>query len=362
MQVDNCYITPDQNAPKDPRTDFVSRYGAMSEALLEVGIPGIAICQWGTPYSTPDGLEGPSQWTPPLANSYRVSDDIARGWPNVMRIMNQGIHVNLKNLSGPGRWSDMDMLEVGNPGMSIDEQASHFAIWAMFKSTLMVSTAIGSVSDAARDILQNKDLIAINQDPAGLPVMLVQRFTGDHDVFAGELENGDRAVLILDQSNGTRTLSVDFSLLGMRSATVKDLWSGEVSVNATSFSKLVNAHGSLPLRLSNIELMPDEESNIIWVEAQSGSLEDGADVQDCSGCSSSKKVGSIYSDRGSLTLSNISVSNETQDVIFDYINCEIGYLADQGPNVRKAAISVNGGTAQVIEFPLTGKFVALQAS
>ena len=277
-----------------------------------------------------------------------------------MRIMNQGIHVNSKNLSGPGRWSDMDMLEVGNAGMSIDEQASHFAIWSMFKSTLMVSTHISTVSFAARNILLNEDLISINQDPAGLPVELVQRFTGDRDVFAGELENGDRAVLILDQSNSTRTLSVDFVSLGIASATVKDLWSGQANESLTSFSQQVNPNGSLPLRLSDIKLLPKKQANITWIQAESGTLEDGADVQDCSGCSGLKKVGSIYSDRGSLTLSGITVSNATQDVVFDYINCEIGYLADQGPNIRKAAISVNGGVAQVVEFPLTGKFVSSQ--
>jgi alpha-galactosidase len=273
-----------------------------------------------------------------------------------MRIMNQGIHVNLKNLSGPGRWSDMDMLEVGNPGMTIDEQASHFAIWSMFKSTLLVSTHISTVSRAARDILLNKDLIAVNQDPAGLPVELVQRFTGDRDVFAGGLKNGDRAVLILDQSNRTRTLSIDFALLGIASATVKDLWSGKTSKSLTSYSKQVNPHGSLPLRLSNIKLLPKKApANITWIQAESGLVADGANVQDCSGCSSSKKAGSIYSDRGSLTLSGIKVGKATQDVLFDYINCEIGYLSDQRPNVRKAAISVNGGAAQVVEFPLTGK-------
>ena len=60
--------------------------------------------------------------------------------------MNQGIHVNSKNLSGPGHWSDMDMMEVGNPGMTVTEQASHFAIWAMFKSTLMISTSVPDVN------------------------------------------------------------------------------------------------------------------------------------------------------------------------------------------------------------------------
>lgn len=355
LQIDNCYITPDQNAPKDPRTDFPSRYQAISDALQDVGIKGIAICQWGTPYSSPTGLEGPSAWTPPISNSYRVSDDIAQGWPNVMRIMNQAIHVNSKNLSGPGHWSDMDMLEVGNPGMTLDEQASHFAIWAMFKSTLMVSTAIPSISDEAMKVLQNEDLIAINQDDAGLPVTLVQRYTDDHDIFTGDLANGDVAVLLLDQSNTTRTLTLNLSDLGISSATVKDLWSGNSGTNATSYTQQVNAHGSLPLRLSNIERLPESNGSVTWIEAESGELQDGASAQDCSGCSSSQKVGSIYNTTGSLTLSGVKATSGSQDILVDYINCEIGYLADQKPNVRAASFKINGGEAQNVTFPLTGE-------
>lgn len=272
-----------------------------------------------------------------------------------MRIMNQAIHVNSKNLSGPGRWSDMDMLEVGNPGMTIDEQASHFAIWAMFKSTLMVSTSIPSISEETKRILQNKDLIAINQDDAVLPVTLVQRYTDDHDVFTGDLANGDLAVLLLDQSNETRTLALDLSELGIASATVKNLWSGNSSTNVSSYTQQVNAHGSLPLRLSNIERLPETNNTVTWIEAESGELQDGADVQDCSGCSSSQKVGSVFNTTGSLTLSGIKATSETQDILVDYINCEIGYLADQRPNVRAASFSVNGGEAQNVTFPLTGK-------
>lgn len=46
MKVDNCYITPDQNAPKDPRTDFPERFGNWSKAQLNVGIKGMLVCQW----------------------------------------------------------------------------------------------------------------------------------------------------------------------------------------------------------------------------------------------------------------------------------------------------------------------------
>jgi alpha-galactosidase len=273
-----------------------------------------------------------------------------------MRIMNQGIHVNSKNLSGPGHWSDLDMMEVGNPGMTVTEQASHFAIWAMFKSTLMISTSIPNANSDTVTILQNKDLIAINQDKAGLPVTLVQRFTNDRDVYAGGLANGDQAVLLLDLSNTTRTLSLEFADIGIASATVKNLWTGDIEANVTSYCEEVNAHGSTPLRLSNIRHKHITPSQITWIEAESGSVQNGASAQNCSGCSNTSKVGYLEADKGSLILSGIRATKETQDVLFDYINCEIGYAFESiGPNARAASIRVNGVAPQNVSFPLTGE-------
>nr|POE92400.1 putative alpha-galactosidase d [Quercus suber] len=355
MKVDNCYIDGSaNNAPKDARSDFPSRYQAFQNALANVGIKGMLVCQWGVPYSSSTGLQGPAVWTPPLATSLRVSDDIAQGWANVMRIMNEAIPVNLNGQNGPGHFSDMDLLEVGNPGMTADEQASHFAIWAMFKSALMISTSVSSMTTATANIFGNKGLIAINQDSAGQPVKLVQRYTNDYDVFAGNLANGDQAVLLLDQSNTARTLTIDLSKLGISSATVTNLWTGRQTANAATYSANVKAHGSLPLRLSSINFESFVAPQLTYIEAESGTLSGGAVTQSCSGCSGSKNVGYLGNDGGALMLADIRTSQAAQDVRFDYTNCEIGYLGDQGPNVRGASISVNGGPGQSVLFPLTG--------
>ncbi|EME41391.1 glycoside hydrolase family 27 protein [Dothistroma septosporum NZE10] len=355
MKVDNCYVEGSaDNAPKDPRTDFPSRFGNWSKAQQDVGIRGMLICQWGTPYSSPTELEGPAEWTPPISNSFRVSDDIAQGWSNVMRILNEAINVNFRGLNGPGHIADMDLLEVGNAGMTDAEQASHFAVWAMFKSALMISTAIPSMSARTAQILSNRDLIAINQDSLGRPVVLVQRFTNDRDVYAGPLANGDRAVLLLDQSNTARSLSIDFSTLGIDIATAKNLWTGNTTTNVKSYSAQVSAHGSVPIRLSQIKTLSTTVPSLKWIEAESGAVAGGAKVQSCSGCSGSKKAGQIGNSSGSLTLSGIKTSQATQDVRFDYLNCEIGYLGGTNSNARGASVSINGGPGQSVLFPITG--------
>jgi alpha-galactosidase len=355
---DNCYAdgpNASQNAPKNARTDFPSRFGVMWKELQRVGIPGMLICQWGVPYTSSSGAQGPAQWTKGISTSFRLSDDIVTGWTNVYRIYNQAIHIMRSGLIGPGHIADADLLEVGNSGMTFDEQATHFASWAMLKSALMISTDVAALSNDLVSVLQNKDLIAINQDAAVKPIQLVQRWTSDHDLWAGDLSGGDVAVLLVDLSNKAQTLNLNLTDLGIASATIKDLWTGQITSGATSFSKSVAAHGSAPLRLSNVKWSTSSGPTYTYISASTGSLALGATTQSCSGCSSSTKVGNLGgAGNAAVTLSNIRTSQASQSVIFDYINCEVGFSFGIATNERLASISVNGGAPVTVSFPLSG--------
>lgn len=329
----------------------------MWKELQRVGIPGMLICQWGTPQKASSGLEGPNSWTGGISTSFRLSDDIVSGWASVSRIYNQALHIAKSGLIGPGHIADADLLEVGNSGMTFDEQSTHFAIWAFLKSALMVSTDVTALSTQTLAVLQNKDIIAINQDSAVKPVQLVQRWTNDRDVLAGDLANGDLAVLVVDTSNAQRTLTLNLATLNITSATVKDLWAGTSTQSTGSFSKQVNAHGSLALRLSNI-VRSTTSPKYNYIAVSTGSLASGANIQSCSGCTSTNKVGNLGgSGNGKVTLSNIRTSSATQTVKFDYIDCEVGFtFSNNGmdTNTRSASISVNGGAAVTVSFPLSG--------
>ncbi|UKZ95943.1 uncharacterized protein TrAFT101_010750 [Trichoderma asperellum] len=357
IKYDNCYAdgpAQNQNAPKSPRTDFTQRFTKMWNELQRVGIPGMLVCQWGTPFSTSSGLQGPAQWTEGISTSFRLSDDIAMGWDNIYRIYNQAIYIAKSGYIGPGHIADADLLEVGNEGMTFDEQGTHFASWAMFKSALMISTDITKLSKDTIAILLNRDLIDINQDAAVKPVELVQRWTGDRDLWAGDLANGDLAVLMVDLSNVRRTLSLNLTALEVVSATIKDLWTGIVMDDVAAFSKQVNGHGSLALRLSNIQRVSSPALNYTYITVATGSVSSGANIQPCTGCSSSSKVGNLGGNsNGRVVLSNIYTSQTTQNVKFDYINADVGYLSG-GNNERLASISVNNGPQQIVSFPLSG--------
>ena len=70
----------------------------------------------------------------------------------------------------------MDMLVVGmygkgNVGLSgcNDVQyRTHYSIWALFGSPLMIGCDIRNMNEETKKILENKELIAINQDPEAL--------------------------------------------------------------------------------------------------------------------------------------------------------------------------------------------------
>ena len=56
-------------------------------------------------------------------------------------------------------------LEVGNGNLTTEECRSHFALWAIMKSPLLIGTDLTNLSQTNIDILQNKYILAFNQDP-----------------------------------------------------------------------------------------------------------------------------------------------------------------------------------------------------
>ena len=66
---------------------------------------------------------------------------------------------------GPiGAIEDPDMLLVGGFGLSVSEAQSQFALWSLFAAPLFMSNDLRDISQEARDILQNREVIAVNQE------------------------------------------------------------------------------------------------------------------------------------------------------------------------------------------------------
>ncbi|KAF5352733.1 hypothetical protein D9756_005871 [Leucocoprinus leucothites] len=101
-------------------------------------------------------------WGPPIANSWRIYDDIQPNWGRITAILNNASFIgDFSNFWGH---NDLDMLENGNGELTLAEQRSHFTAWALTKSPLLIGTDISSLSQDSIDILLNPEIIAINQD------------------------------------------------------------------------------------------------------------------------------------------------------------------------------------------------------
>ena len=68
------------------------------------------------------------------------------------------------NLTGPGHYSDMDMLQIGNIDhghtLTIAESRSQLAIWAVLGSPLILGNDPRNMTDDIKELLTNTELIA----------------------------------------------------------------------------------------------------------------------------------------------------------------------------------------------------------
>ena len=151
LKYDNCN---NQNRPA------VERYKAMGDALKATGRPIVfSLCEWGQNTSWEWGKSvGGDLW--------RTTGDIRDQWASVVRLLD--LQVGLEKYSGPNAWNDPDMLEVGNGRMTYDEYVAHFSLWALMNAPLIAGNDLRSMSDSTKMILENKEVIAVDQDWGGV--------------------------------------------------------------------------------------------------------------------------------------------------------------------------------------------------
>lgn len=126
---------------------------------------------------------------------------------SVMNILNK--QTGYPDRSRTGTWADMDMLEIGNGGMSDTEYILHMTMWAAAKSPLVMGTDIRVLSPQSLSIYLNPAILAISQDPTGSSVVRRWRYytapdangQGELSMWSGSLAEGDYLVILLNAGN-----------------------------------------------------------------------------------------------------------------------------------------------------------------
>jgi alpha-galactosidase len=208
IKVDWCNTTG-----LDPQT----QYTLIRNALVNTGRPIVlSLSEWG--------INSPWIWGPSVANLWRTTGDISDNWSSMLS--NLDANAVGASSAGPGGWNDPDMLEVGNGGMTTAQDQAEFSMWAIEAAPLITGNDLTSMSAATASILTNAEVIAVDQDPAGVQGVKVADNGSGLQVWAKRLQGSNTyAVALLNRNSSAANITVNWSSLGISgSASVRDLW------------------------------------------------------------------------------------------------------------------------------------------
>ncbi|MBV8832405.1 MAG: glycoside hydrolase family 27 protein [Acidobacteriaceae bacterium] len=233
-----------RNIYKDDEMHAV--YQKMGDALASSGRPIVySLCQYGRA----------DVWTWGSAvggNLWRTTGDIRDSWDSMSKIgFSQS---DLARYAGPGHWNDPDMLEVGNGGMTVTEYKTHMSLWSLLAAPLLAGNDLAHMEPEILQILLNREVIAVDQDPAGKQARRASK-SGDSEVWVKELTDGSSAVGLFNRGNTEAFIAFKWTDLGLNGAPehVRDLWlHRDLQVSGPEYSVSVAAHGVILLKVSNV--------------------------------------------------------------------------------------------------------------
>lgn len=179
--------------------------------------------------------------------------------------------------------------QVGNAGLSFDEQKSHFALWCLLNSPLLIGTDLLHASNDTFAILGAAELIGLNQDSLGVQGRRVASTksignkdwlseadslqgmpsdtavpppvpSGTLEVWAKPLSDGSVGAILLNRGSSAADITVQFSdlpwLKNASSYTVRDLWAKSDLGTATSSytGKAIATHAVDVLRITPVSM------------------------------------------------------------------------------------------------------------
>nr|WP_199156589.1 glycoside hydrolase family 27 protein [Pedobacter sp. ASV2] len=220
------------------------RYKQISSAIKMVKSNTIFnICRW----------QFPGKWAVEIADSWRISGDITNTFESILNIVDK--NADLWKYSSPGHINDMDMLQVGR-GMTYEEDKTHFTMWAIMNSPLLLGNDLRKISKETLSIITNKNIIELNQDALGYQSRRLSKDNG-LEIWAKPListMSGQIAVTLLNRTDKPMFISFDVDSLGIKSNkgyTMQDLWKakdfGPLNIKTQTFE--VPKHGVVVLKI-----------------------------------------------------------------------------------------------------------------
>lgn len=258
-------------------------YKRMSTALRNCGRDIMfSACNWGN--------DDVYKWIRESgAHLFRSTGDIQDNWESIKRLALS--QIGNECYGGNFCHNDIDMLVVGMHGGSNnewinsteqgvnviadsgetmpklggctdEEYRTHFSLWAIMNSPLMIGCDIRRMTPATKEILTNKDVIAINQDIECRGPYCIKQWNNPDNVFSlvKPLSNGDYAIGMFNFGDRAGEMSLQFWDIGLTTASgrglsVYDCWKHEELGTFTErFCTTVEPHGCVVLRAKVVKV------------------------------------------------------------------------------------------------------------
>lgn len=208
LKLDGCYIQPE---------NMDAGYPAFGQMLNDTGRSILYSCSW-------PAYQEDAKMLPDYAsiaqhcNMWRNWDDIEDSWASMTKIMNWfgDNQDRLAKHAGPGHWNDPDMLLIGNFGLTIDQARVQMAVWSILAAPLLMSVDLATIRPEFKEILLNKDIIAVNQDPLGKQGLRVWKKTergarSRLEVWRRELQGDALALAFVSQRDDGIPYAANFT-------------------------------------------------------------------------------------------------------------------------------------------------------
>ena len=336
------------------------RYTEIANAIKATGRTDVRLnlCRWAFP----------GTWAADIAESWRTTGDIRANWDSVKKIISENLY--LSAYAKPGHYNDMDMLEVGqlkgavksifgkhgDTGLTPDEETTHFGMWCMLSSPLLIGCDVRTIPASTKSLITNPYLLAVNQNDLGCQAYVVQR-EGDAYILAKDADmrfGTSRYVALYNGSDAEHEFNILADALDLGGAIdAFDLVEmADVGRFESQVSVKVAPHASKFYRFDAARRTMRKV-----YEAEAAFLSDYQELCDAA------KAGTAFPDQCKDASGGVIVryvgNRETNDLIWPAVKVDadgeyVLSFSYASPDDRAFNLSVDGGAAMRIATPATG--------
>jgi hypothetical protein len=256
VKLDFCGAGQEGLSPRQQYTQFATALAndaSHRPMLLNVDnfwVPGQID---GVRPSVADSAYSNYQWARHIAQSWRTDTDIGftRNVQFVNILRNLDHDAAHPGAAGPGHWNDPDYLGP-ELGMTAAEAQTQLSMWAIVAAPLILGSDPRSLSATSIAMLENRQVIAVDQDPLGVQGTPIQQ-QGAGQVWVKPLAGGDRAVALLNRGSTALSIATTATAVGLplaRGYGLHDLWLGTTRTTTGAIGSLVPPHSAVLYRVA----------------------------------------------------------------------------------------------------------------